>query len=152
MQFVINKNRINNKKIQSKKSLLMAWMFIESRLKERVRYDTWDLKRSITTESVSQNHIRVWSNKVQAYIEERWRKPWRFPNLNALVWRAWRRGIISGNKTQWYDALSSKEKWIVFVIGRSIARKGIEAKWTFTKVWNQYRSTAIWIYLNNLKK
>lgn len=152
MFFVLNKNWINNKKVQSNKSLIMAWLFIENRLKERVRHDTWDLKRSITTERISQNHIRVWSNKVQAYIEERGRKPGKFPNLNALVWWAWRHGMISGLKTQGYDGLSSKDKWTVFLIWRSIARKWIEARWTFTKVWNQYRSTAIWIYLNNFKK
>lgn len=152
MRFVINKNRIRSKTIQSNKSLIMAWMFLESRLKERVRHDTGDLKRSITTESVSQNHVRVWSNKVQAYIEERWRKPGKFPNLNALVWWAWRHGMISWKKTQWYDSLPSKDKSVVFLIWRSIARKWIEAKWTFTKVWEQYKSTAIAIYFNNFKR
>lgn len=152
MKFVINKDWISKKKVESNKSLLVAWIFIENKLKEKVRYDTWDLKRSITTRQIQPNLVRVWSNKVQAYIEEVWRKPWRFPNMNALVWWAWRHGMISWKKTQWYDSLTSKDKSVVFLLARAISIRWIKAKRTFSKVWEENKTQAVRIYLDNMKK
>jgi hypothetical protein len=136
-KFVVNKAMLLTLKKVHKKSLLLAWEWLSNKLKEAVAKDTSDHARSITVEMKWENRVDVGSARPQALIEEKWRRPWKRPNLNALVWRAGRHGFHQASKTASYDSLPSEAKGKVFILARSIKKKWIKAKWTYTKVYEK---------------
>lgn len=131
---------IKDIEIKSWKALMKCWTYLEWKLKEEVgkdSYDTGQLARSINTHKISDTKVVVWSNLEYALVREYWRKPWKFPPLDALVGWSARKGMISGWTTSRYDDLHYKDKGVVFVIARAIARRGIEGKHTFETVINR---------------
>ena len=137
--FVLNKRTIEEIDERYRKAITRTAIFAEWKIKEKVRdkaFDTGDLLRSITHKIVknwNNYEVKIWSNHIQAWISEYWRRPWRFPNLDALVWWAWRHWIQKDWITKTYDELNSKAKWKVYVLARSIAKKGIKNKQIFKR-------------------
>ena len=118
-------------------ALMKCWMYLEGKLKDEVKndsYDTWQLARSITTTQVSENKVLVGTNLDYALIREYGRKPWKFPPLQALVGWTARKGMISGWATQRYEDLHYTDKGVIFIIARAIAKKWIQWKHTFERV------------------
>lgn len=148
-------NVLNKLQKNSDKALLYCWEYLASKLQEQISidsFDTWDLARSITYRKVSEWVVEVWSALEYAAVREFWRKPWKFPPLDALVWWTTRKGMISWWATQRYDDLYYKDKGVVFLIARSIARNGIEWKHTFEKVVEKERQNIIDLYTEYMDK
>ena len=122
------------------KALMTSWEWLANKLKENVSKDTSDHARSITPELHNKNEVRVWSSRPQAFIEEDWRKPGRRPNLDALVWRAGRHWFHQASKTSPYDSLPSEARGKVFVLARSIKRKWIKAKKTYSETFEKNKN------------
>lgn len=152
MKFIINKEWIRHVEDQNNKSLMKAGVFIENKLMQAMPSDTGSLKRSITINKINKNTIQVGSNTIQAYIMEKWREPWKMPNLDSLTGWTIRKFWLLGNKTQWYDKLPSKTKSVVFLVARKIATKWITARHLFTKTRNIFWQKAEQIYLYNMKQ
>lgn len=122
---------------KSSKALKECWLYLEWKLIEEIKndsYDTWHLARSINTQQVSKDKVIVWTNLEYALVREYWRRPWKFPPLDALVGWTYRKWMISWWATKKYDELHYEDKWVVFVIARAIARRGIQWKHTFQRV------------------
>ena len=116
------------------KALYKTWLYLETKIKEEIKdeaYDTGDFLRSVNTRKVRENEVRVGSNHIQAWIMEYWRKPGKFPNLDALVWWAWRHWFHKDSRTKPYDSLSNEAKGKVYVLARGIARKWIKPRRIF---------------------
>lgn len=120
-------------------TLYKVWMYLEQKLRKEVEsdsYDTGQLARSINTHKISDTKVVVWSNLEYALVREYWRKPWKFPPLDALVGWTARKRIISWWATSRYDDLHYTDKGKVFLIARAIAKNGTEGKHTFERVIN----------------
>lgn len=131
---------IKDIEIKSWKALMKCWKYLEWKLREEVgkdSYDTGKLAGSIETIQESNEKVVVWTKLEYALVREYWRRPWKFPPLDALVGRSARKGMISWWATSRYDDLHYKDKGVVFVIARAIARRGIEGKHTFETVINR---------------
>lgn len=146
---------IKNIERSSDKALLYCWEYLAWKIKEQVAedsYDTWMLANSITYRKVSEWVVEVWSALEYAAVREYWRQPWSFPPMDALVWWTARKWMISWGATQRYDDLYYKDKQVVFLIARSIARNGIQWKNTFEKVLERERQNIIDLYNEYMKK
>jgi len=133
---------------ESDKALAYCWEYLASKISdeiERDSYDTWALARSITWIK-DKDGILVGTNLEYTLIREYGRRPWRFPNLDALVGWTARHGMITWGATQKYDNLHYEDKGVVFVIARAIARNGIEGKHTFENVLNREKQNIIDLY------
>lgn len=139
-------NLLKNINKSTDTALMKCWLYLESRLKEQMRkdsYDTWELASSITTRMIQPWLVEVWTNLEYAVIREYWRRPWKFPPLDVIAkWTA-RKGMITWWVNTWYDNLYYKDKWVVFVIARAIATRGIEWKHTFEKVYEREKDNII---------
>lgn len=136
----MNKFQPNNSEIKALHKKLLSNLqktavFVQSEIKKDINkkqfYDTWELINSILV-SPKKDWYRVWSIKWQAVIWEFGRKAGKFPNLNWLVWRASRHGFIRWRTTDNFDTLDSKDKFILFNLGKSIKRKGIKPRRIFS--------------------
>lgn len=136
---------------KSSNSLLKCGIYLEKKIKEKISkdsYDTWTLSKSINTKQIDKNKVIVWTNLEYAIIREEWRRPWKFPPLNALVWRASRKWMITkNNATKRYNDLYYEDKGVIFVIARAIATRWIEWKHTFQKVVNAEKKNIINLYV-----
>lgn len=146
---------INNIQNQSDIALEKCWIYLKSKIQEQIKYDSydlWNLARSIESRKVRPWLVEVWSALAYAPIREYGRKPWKFPPMDALVWWTARKGMISWGATARYDDLYYKDKWVVFVIARSIARKGIRWKRTFENVLNRERENIKKLYIKTMQQ
>lgn len=154
-KFVFNPQWVKTFDNKVRQWLFKAWSYLQGKrvdwLKADLAYDTGDLIWSIATEFVDSKKVRVWTNKPQWYVIEYWRKPWRFPPLDSLVWWAGRHWFIRGNKTARYNELNSKDKWSVYVLARSISRKGIKPRQTFSRVYKQNADWIINVFSKHMK-
>jgi len=153
--FKPNKNFLKDFKWLQTKALLTTWLYFETKWKEKVKdtaYDTWDYLRSINTKYVGWYKIKVWTNRIQAWIMEYWRKPWKFPNLDALVGWAWRHWFHTWWITKAYNELDSKSKGKVYVLARSISKKGIESRNIVRDLIQQENKNLVEVYRKYLHK
>lgn len=140
---------------KSDRALEICGEHLKTEIKKQMKtdsYDLWNLARSVESRLVRHWLVEVWSALVYATIREYGRKPWKFPPLDALVWWTARKKMISkGNTTKKYDDLHYKDKGVVFVIARSIAKKGIKGKHTFQNVLDRERANIKKLYIQNMK-
>lgn len=151
-KFKLNKATIKVLENASNKALLKWWVYLQSKIQGKLRkwwYDTWDLVRSIQVKS-SPSIATVWSDRPQAFVAETWRKAWTFPNLDALVWRSRRKWMIQWRATWTYDQLDSKDRWTIFVIARSIAKKWIKWDYIFSSTLEENKEEIQKIYSGTL--
>ena len=155
MKYYIDENQlrkvVNEINKDCNKALLVCWEYLQGKLQEEIMidsYDTWNLARSINYQLVKDWLVEVWSNLEYAIIREYWRKPWKFPPMNAIASWSARKGIISWWVTTWYNNLHYKDKWIVFIIARAIATRWIEWKHTFEKVYEREKNNIVKIFTN----
>lgn len=107
---------------------------VVEKMKKEDGIDTGSLVRSIFVKPVDDWWtVQVGTDAIQAIVMERGRRPWaRRPPMDALVWRAGRKGIVA----QWaktVEELGSKDKGIIYVMARSIGEKWIRARWYFAR-------------------
>ena len=145
---------LNELQNQSDKALLYCWEYLADKFKEEVSkdsYDTGQLARSITYMK-DKDWVLVWTNLEYALVREYWRKPWKFPPLQALVGWSARKGMISWWATTRYDDLHYTDKGTIYVIARAIARNGIQGKHTFERVFNREKQNIIDLYTELINK
>lgn len=159
MKYTIDQQSLNkaiqNLQNRSDKALQYCWEYLTAKLQEQIKqdsYDLWTLARSIDYKLVRSGLVSVWSALAYAPVMEYWRKPWKFPPLDDLVWWTARKWMISWWATQKYDSLYYKDKWVVFLIARSIARKWIKWKHTFQNVLNRERGQIQKIYIEYMQR
>jgi hypothetical protein len=144
-------NDINDK---CNKALLYCWEYLQGKLQEEIMidsYDTWNLARSINYQLVKDWLVEVWSNLKYALVREYWRRPWKFPPMDAISSWSARKWIISWWVTTWYNNLHYTDKGIVFIIARAIATRWIEWKHTFEKVYNREKNNIKDLFLRKMK-
>ena len=153
MKYYVDNASLKNivKKIEkdSNKALLYCWEYLQGKLQEQIMvdsYDKWDLARSINYQLIKDWVVEVWSNLFYAVVREYWRRPWTYPNFDAISHWSARKGIISWWETTPYDSLSNEDKWIVFIIARAIAVRWIEWKHTFENVYEREKANVIKIF------
>ena len=139
----------------SDSALMKCWQYLEKRLKEEVwkdSKDTGDLVRSITTVKVSDDEVDVWTRLFYWLVREYWRRPWKFPPLQALVGWTARKGMISWWKTARYEDLHYEDKGTIYVIARAIAQRGIEWKHTFERTLEKERENIKHLYVKYMNE
>ena len=145
----------------SDEALKKVWLVLEEAIKyelESDSYDTGNLASSVNTKLVRSWVVEVGTNLEYALAREHGRRPWKFPNLDAMAAWAGRKGIIQG-ATSKYDDLHYKDKGIVFIIARSIKENGTNwndnheksGKQTFKRVLARERSDLILLYRQYMK-
>lgn len=147
--------------ITSDDALKKVWMVLEQAIRyelESDSYDTGTLASSINTKLVRSGVVEVGTNLEYALAREHGRRPWTYPNFDALAAWAGRKGII-----QWatgkYDDLHYKDKGTVFIIARSIKENGTNWEWaseksgkqTFKRVLAREKSDLILLYRQYMK-
>lgn len=160
MKYSVDQQALNKavKSLQNRsdKALKYCWEYLAEKislqLKEDKVYDLWTLARSIDYRLVKHWMVEVWSALAYAPIMEYGRKPWKFPPLDALVWWTARKWMIKGGATQKYHSLHYTDKWVIYVIARSIAEKGIKGRHTFQKVADRERKNIQKIYIDYMKQ
>lgn len=159
MKYYVDKTDLDRftKKVvrDSNRALWYCWEYLEWKLKEAIEtdsYDTWNLYDSITWQKVRDWVVEVWSNLDYAVIREYGRRPWKFPPLDVIASWSARKGMISWWVNDWYDNLHYTDQWIVFIIARAIAKRWIEWKLTFNRVFNEEKKNVFDIYTDYLKK
>lgn len=148
-------NLINNINKSSDTALMKCWLYLESRIKEQLRedsYDTWALAESVSTRMLRSWLVEVWTNLEYAVIREYWRRPWKFPPMDAIAKRTARKWMITWGVNTWYDNLYYKDKWVVFVIARAIAMRGIEWKHTFENVYEREKDNIVNLFSKYLQE
>lgn len=146
---------LNNLEMDSDKALLYCWEYLASKFKEQVEldsFDTWQLAESITYRKAGDWVVEVWTDLEYAKVREYWRKPWKFPPLDALVGWSARKGMISWGATMKYDDLHYTDKWTIFLIARKIATEGIEWMYTFNTVYEREYQNVIDLYIELMNK
>ena len=125
---------------------------IQEQLRADKRYDLGDLVGSIESRLVKHWLVEVWSGLVYAPVMEYGRKPWKFPPLNDLVGRTARKWMITWNvKTKYYNELYYKDRWVVFLIARAIAKKGIKGKHSFQTALDRERTNIKKLYIEQMQ-
>lgn len=148
-------------KITSDEALKKVGLVLEEAIKyemESDSYDTGTLASSITTVLIRSGLVEVGTNLEYALAREYGRRPWTFPNFDAIAKWAWGKGITTWGVDE-YDNLSSKEKGIVFIIARSIKENGTNWTWepetsgkqTFKRVLAREKSDLIALYRQYMK-
>ena len=155
MKYYVDENQlkkvVNEINKDCNKALLYCWEYLQGKLQEQIMidsYDTWNLARSINYQLVRDWLVEVWTNLEYWIVREYWRKPWKFPPMDAIASWSARKGIISWWVTTWYNNLHYKDKGIVFIIARAIAVRWIEWKHTFQKVYEREKENIKKIYLD----
>ena len=136
-------------------ALMKCWLYLEQKIKEQIQrdsYDTWKLAESINTQKVAENKVVVWTNLEYWLVRELWRRPWKFPPLQVLVWWTARKGMISWWATSRYEDLHYTDKGIIYVIARAIATRWIPWKHTFENVVKRERKNIIDLYTDLMNK
>lgn len=146
---------IANVQNNSASALKKCWFYLENKIKEQIEKDskdTWTLKDSVSTIEVKPWLVEVWTNLEYALVREYGRRPWKFPPMDALVGWTSRKHMIKWGATSKYDDLHYTDKWVVFVIARAIARRGIEWKHTFETVVNREKQNIIDLYAKYMRE
>lgn len=146
---------ISDIKKDANKALLYCGEYLTGKIQEQLiidSYDTGALARSVTYRQVEDGVVEVGTNLEYAPIREYGRKPGTFPNLDALVGWAARKGMITGGASQKYDTLHYKDKGVIYLVARSIALKGIEGKHTFMRVYEQEKDNIIKLFNDIMAK
>ena len=147
--------------ITSDNALKKVWMVLEQAIRyelESDSYDTGTLASSINTKLVRSGVVEVGTNLEYALAREHGRRPWTYPNFDALAAWAGRKGVIQW-ATAKYDDLHYKDKEIVFIIARSIKENGTNWEWspeksgkqTFKRVLAREKSDLILLYRQYMK-
>lgn len=147
-------NVLKNVKRDNNKALWYCWEYLAWKLKEAVKedsYDTWNFANSITWQKVRDWVVEVWSSLDYAIIREYWRRPWKFPPLDVIAQWTARKGMITWWVNTWYDNLHYKDRWIVFIVARAIAKRWIEWKLTFNRVFNAEKNNVYKFYVDYMK-
>lgn len=151
------------KKLQmtSDEALKKVGQVLEEAIKyelESDSYDTGTLASRVNTKLVRSGVVEVGTNLEYALAREHGRRPWTYPNFDAIAKWAGGKGI-----TQWatakYDDLHYKDKGIVFIIARSIKENGTNWEWspeksgkqTFKRVLAREKSDLILLYRQYMK-
>lgn len=146
---------INSVMKKSDKALMYCWERLANKISLQMKkdsYDLWNLTRSVTWQKVKTWLVEVWSPLEYAVVREYWRQPWRFPPPDALVGWTARKWMISWWATQRYDDLYYKDKWVIFLIARAIARKWIKWKHTFQNTLDKNRKQLQNIYIEYMQQ
>ena len=146
---------IKQVKMDANKALLYCGEYLQGKLREQLSIDSYDtgaLARSVTYRLVEDGVVEVGTNLEYASIREYGRKPGRFPNLDALVGWSARHGMITGGATQKYDELHYKDKGVIFLVARAIARRGIQGKHTFENVYEQEKDNVVKLFNDLMAK
>lgn len=146
---------IKQVKMDANKALLYCGEYLQGKLREQLSIDSYDtgaLARSVTYRLVEDGVVEVGTNLEYAAIREYGRKPGRFPNLDALVGWSARHGMITGGATQKYDELHYKDKGVIFLVARAIARRGIQGKHTFENVYEQEKDNVVKLFNDLMAK
>lgn len=136
-------------------ALLKCWKYLEKQIKDEIKkdsYDTGHLAESINTKRTSPDRVIVWTNLEYWIVREFWRRPWKFPPLQALVWRTARKGMITGWATSRYNDLHYTDKGVIFVIARAIAMNWIKGKHTIERVVKREQENIINLYADLLNR
>lgn len=114
-------------------------------------FDTGETYEDIFTRK-KDGAIEVGGKMTQFWIAETGRKPGKkMPPLDAMAsWTA-RKHIHDEGEIP-YDQLSSKAKGKVYVIARSIGRKGIPAKHLLTKIYKLHIERLRQLFLSHFRK
>lgn len=160
MKYTIDQQSLNkvlkNLENKSDKALKYCWEYLASKIKGQLKedkvYDLWTLAWSIDYRLVKHGLVEVWSALVYAPIMEYGRQPWKFPPLDALVWWTARKWMIKGGATEKYNNLHYTDKWVIYVIARGIANKGIKWRHSFQTTLNKERKNIQQIYIDYMSK
>lgn len=146
---------LNNVKKSADNALMYCWEYLEWKLKEQIRedsYNVWTLAGSINHRLLKEWVVEVWTNLEYAIIREYWRRPGRFPPMDVIASWAARKWMISWWVTTGYNNLHFKDRWVVFVIARSIALKWIEGKHTFKNVYEKEKKNIVTLFDKFMKQ
>lgn len=121
-----------------KRALLDTGEYFASLVRQKIIdnewFDTWGILNSIFVR-VSGDGVQVWSDAIQTIVMEFWRKPLsKRPPSQILVPWANRKGIVDWSR---YEDLSSKDKWIIYVMAKSIGEKGIKPRKYFSETYQE---------------
>lgn len=145
----VSKDLIN----KSDKALLQAGLYLEGKLREGVKEDSYDrgeFARSINTRLTRPGVVAIGSNLIYAVTREYGRKPGTFPNFDAIAWWTRRKGMTNSGSS--YDGMSSEDRSIVYLVARKIKLQGTPAQYTFKKVFEREKQKTYQIYMDNMKK
>ena len=143
----------NQKVIDDIKKKMSLWVeksafYLETKMKdtaEKSSYDTGDYIRSFYTKMKSKYKAEVGNTKWYARVIEYWRKPWTYPNFDALVGWTARKFKLPG-KTWSYDNADPRLKSKVFLVARAIMKRGIEPKEIMQKTYIKQKSKMVDIF------
>ena len=160
MKYTIDQQSLNkvlkNLENKSDKALKYCWEYLATKIKEQLKedkvYDLWTLEWSIDYRLVKHWLVEVWSALAYAPVMEYGRQPWKFPPLDALVWWTARKKMIKGGATEKYNNLHYTDKWVIYVIARGIANKGIKWRHSFQTAVNKERKNIKQIYIDYMKQ
>lgn len=158
MKYTVDQQSLNrfvkNFQARSDNALEICWEHLKAEIQKQLFIDSYDLgnlRRSVESRLVKHGVVEVWSALVYAPIREYWRQPWKFPPLQSLVGWTARKHIIKWWAMSNYEDLHYTDKWKIFVIARSIAKKGIKGKHTFQNVMDRERKNIQKIYIQNMQ-
>lgn len=159
MKYTVDQQAIKRavKNIQNKSdaALKYCWEYLAEKISLQLKedsYDLWTLAWSIDYRLVRHGLVEVWSALAYAPVMEYGRQPGKFPPLDSLVgWVSRKHMIPEWNATKKYDDLYYKDKGVVYVIARGIARNGIKGKHTFENVMNRERKNIQKFYIEFMK-
>ena len=133
---VYNKATLQKIKVLTKLWLKKVWFAMAEKVKQKAKeenvFDTWTYIKATYSRLISNDKVRVWNSKNYARVVEYWRKPWKYPPFDALVWRTARKFSLPG-KTSKYDNAKPELKSKVFLVARSIKNNWITWKEIFEK-------------------
>lgn len=119
-----------------------AWFVLAEKMKQKAKekdvFDLWTYIKSFYSRLIDYRTVRVWNTKWYARIIEYWRQPWTYPNFDALVWWTARKFWLWW-KTLLYDQAPTKLKSMVFLVARSIKKKGIKWKTVMQEAYKENR-------------
>lgn len=138
VELKVNEANILKLKQASEKALYDTAVYYSELVKKKIKdsgwSDTWELINSIFIRDLWYK-VQVWSKTAQAVIMEFGRKPMsKRPPMQSLVPWANRKGIVSGSTL---GALSSKDKWIIYIMAKSIGEKGIKPRKYFSETFEE---------------
>ena len=146
--WVMGKVVYNKATLLKIKSLTKVWLKkvgfimaekVKQKAKQEKVFDTGTYIRAVYSKLIWNDKVRVWNTKWYARIVEYWRKPWKYPPFDALVWWTARKFSLPW-KTLAYKNAKPELKSKVFLVARSIKNNGIEWKDIFQKTYKENRA------------
>lgn len=172
MTFVANAQTFKQLIKARDQSLYEVWLFLASKLKRKVKVDRGLQRASITVNKreLKQGKITVGSNLIQARIEEYWREPGKFPQLDPLVWWTARKGFHKAGQSKKYNQLGKNKrytskwklsaktkeelraKFITYRVWVGIAENGIKKTQVYSKTMQQQKERLEKLFIFKIKK